>query len=212
METLKNEIKKIFKEDLIHKPERIEIEKNDDYIIAKIYENDYNAPFKEVKIKFPNSIEILPIIIDKDKYYTVFNIKGNKKCECAILIKEGEDYYLTLIEMKSTLRNFRIKNIKKIKEKFKCSLYVSLIILKLFDIFPKKFYGLVPHLKEETISPTTFYMSNKPDSDERKFLKEWQSSKLEFEWIKDRVYGGKIILHKKEFNNNVITWNEISMA
>jgi hypothetical protein len=108
--------------------------------------------------------------------------------------------------MKSTLRNFRVKNLKKIKEKFKCSLYVSLIILKLFDITPKKFYGLIPHPKKETISPTTYDMANMCNSDERKFLKEWQSSKLEFEWI----YNNKITLYKKEFNKSFINWDEIN--
>ena len=54
--------------------------------------------------------------------------------------------------MKSTLRNLRAEKLKNIKEKFKCSLYVSLVILKLFDITPKKIYGLVPHYKKETIS------------------------------------------------------------
>ncbi|MDK2789960.1 MAG: hypothetical protein PWP15_467 [Methanothermococcus sp.] len=207
METLKNEIEKIFKKDLIYKPERVDSEVKDNYTIVKVKENDPKADFKELKIKFSREIRILPIIIDKDKYHNVFNIKGNKKCECAILVKENDNYYLTLVEMKSTLRNLRVSNLKKIKEKFKCSLYVSLIILKLFDINPKKFYGLIPHPKKETISPTTFDIANKHDSDEREFLKEWQSSKLEFEW----VYGNKITLHKKEFNNDFITWNEINI-
>jgi hypothetical protein len=206
MKTLKNEIKKIFREDLIHKPERVEIEINGGYIIAKIKENDANAIFKELKIIFSNNIEILPIIIDKDKYYTVFNIKGNKKCETAILVKENNNYYLILVEMKSTLRNLRPEKLKNIKEKFKCSLYVSLIILKLFDITPEKIYGLVPHYKKETISPTTYDMANMGNSKERKFLKEWQSSKLEFDWI----YNSKIIVYKKEFDKDFINWNEIN--
>jgi len=46
MKTLKNEIKKIFREDLIYKPDRVEIEVNDSYIIAKIKENDTNAFLK----------------------------------------------------------------------------------------------------------------------------------------------------------------------
>jgi hypothetical protein len=208
MKTLKNEIKRIFKEDLIYKPDRVEIEINDNYIIAKIKENDANAIFKELKIIFSNNIEILPIIIDKDKYYTVFNINGNKKCETAILVKENNGYYLILVEMKSTLRNLRIKKLKNIKEKFKCSLYVSLIILKLFDITPKKIYGLVPHHKKETISPTTYDMANMGNSDERKFLNEWLSSKLEFDWI----YNSKITVYKKEFDKDFVNWNEIKLV
>ncbi|AEF96427.1 hypothetical protein [Methanotorris igneus] len=207
METLKNEIRKIFRNDLIHKPERVEIEEKDTYIIVKVKENATEADFKELKIEFPKEIEILPLLIDKDKYYTVFNINGNKKCECAILVKENDSYYLTLVEMKSTLRTFRIKKLIEIKEKFKCSLYVSLIILKLFDIIPKKIYGLIPHLRKETISPTTFDIANMDrDSSEREFLKEWESSELKFEWI----YNTKIVLHKREFNEDSINWAEIN--
>ncbi|ACX73537.1 hypothetical protein Metvu_1684 [Methanocaldococcus vulcanius M7] len=208
MEILKNEIVKIFRDDLIYKPQRAEIEINDSYIIAKIKENDHNAYFKELKIIFSRNIEILPLIIDKDKYYTVFKINGNKKCECAILVKEDDDYFLLLVEMKSTLRNLRAKNLKKIKEKFKCSLYVSLIILKIFNIIPKEFYGLVPYPKKETISPQTFRMANMGDKESREFLKEWESSKLEFEWI----YNSKIIVYKKEFDKDTVAWEEIKLV
>jgi len=206
MENLKNEIEKIFKKDLIYKPERAEIKKNYDGIIATIKEQDKSAEFKELKIKFPNHTEILPLMIDKDKYYAVFNIQGNKKCECAILVKENNKYYLLLIEMKSTLRNLRPENLKKIKEKFKCSLYVSLIILKLFDIIPNEYYSLIPHSKKETrATPTTFDMSNMNDKESREFLKEWNSPTLEFEWI----HNNKITLHKKEFNKDLLHWYEI---
>ena len=219
MESLMNEIVKIFRKDLVHDSKRVEIKRNDNEIIVTIYENENrksngdtksleeekDKKLEELKIEFPNSIKILPLIVDKQQYYALLH--GCNNCECALLIKDDKKHFLILIEMKTKLYK---RDLKKIFDKAKYSLYLSLILIKTLEIQLDGYYFIVAYYENKlpiSTQATDIEMSfMSRDSKERKLLKKWQSSKLEFDWI----YNSKIIVYKKEFDKDFINWNEIN--
>jgi len=216
---LEKEIKKFFAPNLVelNNNPRIIIKKNTQETIITILEKASEATCKELKISLPKNMEWLSFKIeDFDKCYKIvrkcYSDVGGAICEHALLIRDQKKRkHLLLIEMRSTLRRTREKELKKLKNKFQISLILLLMLLKFFDYEPDFYHIIIGYMAEKTTPPTEFdiqMMKFRLGEKEKKLLQEWKKKYWDF----TGPWNLPVQIRKYETEcTKIVKWRDISI-